>query len=58
MLIEKIDTIAHKLIIIRLITRSTTKFRNTSSFGECNPNLRNENSFKVKTYYIHFSTLS
>ena len=52
-LLQNIDAVAHQLIVIRLISGGTLELRNARRLRKCNPDLRNQYTFKIQANNIH-----
>ncbi len=50
MLLENIKAVAHKHIVVRLITRRTSQGVDSSRLSNGDPYLRNQNPLKVECY--------
>ncbi len=53
MLFEDRQTVLHQLIVIRLVAGGLPQLRDSARLRECNPDLRYQYAFQIKTGNIH-----
>jgi BirA family biotin operon repressor/biotin-[acetyl-CoA-carboxylase] ligase len=55
---QQVDAELHQFVVIRFVPSSPSQFRNPGRLGKSDPNFRNKNPFKIKTYQAQFFLLA